>query len=65
MEEVKIVLTCEEAKLARDVIWSKIEGNRELADYYDKDRIPGWITDEYIKFSKLYNKIQAASYESE
>lgn len=65
MEEVKIVLTCEEAKLARDIIWSRIEANRELADYYDKGEIPGWISDEYIVLSKLYNKIQAAFYESE
>ena len=64
MEEVKIVLTCEEAKLARDIIWRRIKDNREIAAYYSEDQIPEFIFDEYIELSNLYNKILAASYES-
>lgn len=64
MEEVKFVLTREEAKLVRDAIWIRIKDNRDLADYFDEGQVPGRISDEYIELSKLYNKIQAASYES-
>ena len=64
MEEVKIVLTREEAKLVRDAIWIRIKDNRDLADYFDEGQVTGRISDEYIELCKLYNKIQAASYES-
>ena len=64
MEEVKIVLPRDEAAFIRDIIWSRIKDNREVADYFDKKEVPGWIIDEYIELSSLYNKITEASYES-
>ena len=64
MEEVKFVLTREEAKLVRDAIWIRIKDNRDLAEYFGEGQVPGRISDEYIELSTLYNKIQAASYES-
>ena len=50
--------------MVRNIIWSRIEDNREVADYFDKKEVPGWIIDEHIELSRLYNKITEASYES-
>ena len=64
MEELKIVLTRDEAGFVRDIIWSRIKDNREMADHYPDGRTPRWIIDENIVLSRLYNKITAAFYES-
>ena len=61
---MKIVLTCVETEWVRDIIWSKLKDNREMADHYPDGRIPGWIIDENLSLSRLYNKIQEAYYES-
>lgn len=65
MEEVKIVLTYDEAKWIRDAIWSRIMENREVDERYDRENAPRWIFEQYIELFGLYNKITAAFYESE
>ena len=65
MGEVKIVLTYDEALWLMDAIWIKIEESSLSASRYlvKHEEVPGWLVDQIMDLTTIYNKIQKAIHE--